>query len=46
MQALDQLRPSTHPDNLQNKDKLQNTTAPQNLHKLQQSKLARIHTRD
>ena len=41
-----QLRPSTHPDNLQNKDKLQNITAPQNLHKLQQSKLARIHTRD
>ena len=41
-----QLRQSTYPDNLQNKDKLENTTAPQNLYKLQQSKLARIHTID
>ena len=41
-----QLRPSANPDNLQNKDKIQNSTAPQNLHKLQQSKLARIRTRN
>ena len=38
------LRPSANPDHLQNKDKLQNPTTPQNLHKQQQSKLARIHT--
>ena len=41
-----QLRSSTNSDNLQNVDKLKNPTTPQNLRKLQQSKLARIHTRN